>query len=222
MLHFIGQPKFSGHYPHTLIGYELFARECRDGHWQLPEDFNAITPEEIEAMLIEAVKVMGPEIELLSFNLEQRQFIDPAYTAVIAKVQATTAINLLTELTERQDGDITHEQLRQAANRFVDAGLTVCIDDVGTGANTEALVDALDPAITEYKFALQNLRPYWRLSEVANQLAKWYNLAKKQHKVLAIEGIETPEELAALAEHYPAKVFQGYLLGRPEALPEHN
>lgn len=218
MLHFIGQPKFSGTEPHKLIGYELFAREYQNGQWHLPADFNQITAVSIERMLLEVVSLMDPTIQLLSFNLEQRQFIDPEYAAAILRVQQQTSIQLWTELTERADETVTCQQLQEGAARFKQAGLSVCLDDVGTGANTKELALALGSAVTEYKFALQNFRPYQSLAEVTARLAGWYRLANQQGKDLAIEGIETAEELVALTERFPAKVFQGYYLGKPALL----
>lgn len=46
--------------------------------------------------------------------------------------------------------------LVSAARTYQEAGLWVCIDDVGTGDNQLSLVQALSPYVQEYKFALQN------------------------------------------------------------------
>ncbi|WP_243681177.1 EAL domain-containing protein [Lacticaseibacillus manihotivorans] len=143
MRRFIGQSKFSGDGRRQHIGFELFAREYENGRWSLPTDFNAITATDIRRMPSEALLHLDFTTELISFNLEQRQFIDPDYVEAVALVQSRTPITLITELTERADDTVTLEQLQRGAKRFHDAGLKVCIDDVGTGSNNLDLVTAL-------------------------------------------------------------------------------
>ncbi|WP_054707540.1 hypothetical protein [Secundilactobacillus paracollinoides] len=104
MLKFYGQPKFrSDGATQQPIGYELFIREYQNNQWCLPQDFCAITAGQIQHLLSDTVQAMPDNIELLSFNLEQIQFIDPVFTDAVASVQDTTDIQLFTELTERTD-----------------------------------------------------------------------------------------------------------------------
>ena len=222
MRRFIVQAKFSGDGRRQHIGYELFAREYEDGRWSLPADFNAISAIDIRRMLSEALLHLDFTTALISFNLEQQQFIDPAYVEAVALVQSRTSITLITELTERADAGVTLDQLQRGAKRFHDAGLQVCIDDVGTGSNDLQLVTALAPYVNEYKFALQNLRPFAQLSEIAPTLNYWYHIAESQHKKMAIEGIETAPGVAKLESDYPCDILQGYYLAKPAPLPKGN
>ncbi|WP_390407069.1 EAL domain-containing protein [Lacticaseibacillus jixiensis] len=222
MRRFIGQPKFRGDGSRQQIGYELFVREYEAGQWRLPEDFNAITAIDIRRMLSEALLHMDNHIQLLSFNLEQRQFIDADFANAAHLVQQRTPIELVVELTERKDPAVNLAQLRAGAKRFKAAGIAVCIDDVGTEGNDADLVAALDPYINEYKFAFQNLRPFNDLSDVVAVLEPWYRKAAKCGKHFAIEGIETASGLARLTREYPADIYQGYLLGKPGLLPKGN
>lgn len=222
MRRFIGQSKFSGDGSRQHIGYELFAREYEDGQWSLPGDFNTISAIDIRRMLSEALLHLDFTTKLVSFNLEQRQFIDPEYVDAVALAQSRTPIKLITELTERPDAQVTLAQLQRGAKRFHDAGLEVCIDDVGTGSNDLTLVEALSPYVDEYKFALQNLRPFDHISDIASKLNYWYNIAVTHHKALAIEGIETGPGVAELEHDYPCDILQGYFLAKPAPLPKGN
>ncbi|WP_155287609.1 EAL domain-containing protein [Lacticaseibacillus zhaodongensis] len=220
MLRFYGQPKFNlDKTDKEPVGYELFIREQRGENWVLPDDFTASTPEQIADLLMRTIAMLPEHVQLVSFNLEQCQFIDPAFTKAIAKVQATTNVEIFTELTERTDPNVTNDQLYAAAQRFHAAHLLVCMDDVGTGDNTPELVVALDDFIDEYKFALQNFRPFNHISEIKETIDYWYDMAEKHHKMLAIEGIETAEDLATIQEDYPCNLIQGYYTGRPFLMP---
>lgn len=200
------------------IGYELFIREYCNGHWILPEDFEAISATTLESLLLRSLQILPAETTLLSFNLEQTQFIDPQYAEMVARVQAQTSIRLFAELTERNSPTVTADQLICASQYFKHLGLLVCVDDVGTGDNQTNLVLQLDDYVDEYKFALQNLRPFNDIKTVEPELNYWYELAASHHKVLAIEGVETAAELDFVQQYYPCDIIQGYYIGRPVKL----
>jgi EAL domain-containing protein (putative c-di-GMP-specific phosphodiesterase class I) len=209
------QPKYPMGAPQVRpIGYELFIKERRNGQWAQPLPFEGIGVMTLNHLLRQTIAQMPAHIKILSFNLEQSQFIDPAFPAMIASVQASTDIELYTELTERLGAGITPGQLLNAAKRFATCGLQVCIDDVGTGQNSPALVMLLNDYISEYKFAFQNFRPMRSVNELSPQLKFWCDMAKKFHKVLAWEGVETSVELALLEAAYPGNLLQGYLFGK--------
>lgn len=216
MLTFFSQPKFSGVTTETEqpIGYELFIREYQDHRWVLPADFDSITAAEIETLLTETLNQLPETIQLISFNLEQSQFIQPEYAEMVARVQATTPIKIYTELTERANPLVTPDQLLAGAQRFVALGLLVGLDDVGTGMNTPNLALKLNDYVSEYKFALQNLRPFNTIAEIADQLDFWSQLAQEQHKIMAIEGVESETELKQVQRDYPCDIIQGYYLGK--------
>lgn len=221
MFRFFGQPKFDLNPDHPwAVGYELFVREFVDGRWVLPKDFSKLTAETIEALLDEIVQVLPAHIGLVSFNLEQDQFVDPVYLQMVQRVEKRCHIRLFVELTERLAPGVQEADLISAAKRFYDAGILVCIDDVGTGQNTPKMVQAMNESIAEYKFALQNFRPFASLDDVAPQLNFWYSMAKRHGKMLAIEGLETQAELDRICREYPCDIVQGYLLGKPALLAE--
>ncbi|WP_054749816.1 EAL domain-containing protein [Lacticaseibacillus thailandensis] len=200
------------------IGYELFIRKRQGNEWVLPQDFNAITVDTIGDLLGNIVDTMSSSIRLLSFNLEEQQFIDPAFMEMVARIQARTKINLFTELTERRDPGVNFDQIQAAAQRFHDNNLLVCIDDVGVGQNNEQLIAGMEDSVAEFKFACQDLRPCKTFPEIEPLLASWYNEVQRQHKAFAVEGIETQSEMNIVTTKYPCDVVQGYWLGRPRLL----
>ncbi|WP_262316172.1 EAL domain-containing protein [Lacticaseibacillus parakribbianus] len=219
MLQFFGQPKFNpSDASGRPVGYELFMRQRVGNEWRLPTDFNAITAATLERLLIDTVAGLPASVRLVSFNLERRQFIDPAYLAAIARAQATTPIALYIELTERPDSSVSTQALAVAAHRFAAAGFTVVLDDVGTAANDSALMLLLNRDVQEYKFALQNLRPFACLAQVLPALEFWADQATRNGKLLAIEGIETQAEYDFITARFHPDLIQGYFTGRPALL----
>lgn len=215
------QPKYSMAKSYgEPVGYELFIRQWRNGRWQIPDPLTGIGVLTLNNLLRQTIAQMPDSIELLSFNLEQAQFVDPAFTAMIASVQRHTDITLYTELTERIGSQVTAKQLLAAAKRFAACGLAVCIDDVGTGQNSPALVMLLNDYITEYKFAFQNFRPVLSVNELAPQLKFWTEMAQQQKKLLVWEGIESNIELALLTARYPGDYLQGYLFAHQARLED--
>ncbi|WP_125708470.1 EAL domain-containing protein [Lacticaseibacillus porcinae] len=221
MFRFFGQPKFDLDPDHPWpVGYELFVRELVDGQWVLPKDFSQLTDVTIEKLLDEIIQVLPAHTTLISFNLEQDQFIEPKYLDMVKRVAARCSVRLFVELTERLSKGVSEKQLIAAAQRYHEAGILVCIDDVGTGQNTPEMVLKMNPSISEYKFALQNFRPFESLDEIKPELDFWYSLAHRHHKMLAIEGLETKSELDDIRKDYPCDVVQGYLLGKPTLLAD--
>lgn len=216
-LAFYGQPKFNTHNVDP-VGYELFIREQCHGDWVLPASFTAIEAPQIEGLLQNVLTVLPTTVQILSFNLEPSQFIDPTFIAMVARIQNQTSIHLITELTERFDARVSHEQLTHAAHQFHQHQLLVCIDDVGTERNTPQLVADMDAYVDEYKFAFQNLRPFNSIEEVEHFLQFWYAIAKQRHKLFAVEGLETAAELTYITDRYDVNLVQGYYTGRPHFL----
>ena len=216
MIRFFGQPKYSLDEPQTLIGYEFLLREWHEDHWQVPDDFSQFQASEIVTLLDQTLAALPEDLPLLSFNLDQAQFIDPAFEEALVKLHAKRPVHLVVELTE-QDDHVPLPALSQAATKYAASGLRVCVDDVGTGANNRDLVEALAPYIAEYKFALQNFRALGTTKEALPWLKFWRDLATKEHKVFALEGIEDQSDLDIVSEYAP-DVLQGYYYGKPQLI----
>jgi len=215
MIRFFGQKKFSNSDPAKLIGYEFLLREYVDGKWQLPKDFSVFSSEEIAKLLVQTIAALPADLPLISFNLDQAQFVSPDFRKGIAKLFKANPMNLFVELTERSD-NIDYDELVEAASDYKKAGLRVVLDDVGTGDNQAAMALALNEFTSEYKFALQNVRGVDE-KEVRAQVTFWHDFATKQHKLFAIEGFETAEDLR-MAKEYSPDVLQGYYFAHPELI----
>ncbi|WP_407894309.1 EAL domain-containing protein [Lacticaseibacillus sp. N501-2] len=222
MIRLWGQPKYNAT-TGKLAGYELFLREKKsaDGQWQLPEDFSQYSPVTTASLIGATLKTLPQDFELVSFNLDQEQIVDTHYIDLLVSVQAHLDYSLVIELTERRGHGaktVDLDDLVAAAQRFQAAGLRVCLDDVGTGENQTPLVDALDPFVSEYKYALQNVRGKLSLAEICAEVSVWRTRAARQAKRFALEGFEDSEDVRLIKAFSPDLV-QGYYFGRPHTLP---
>ncbi|WP_127848740.1 EAL domain-containing protein [Lacticaseibacillus hulanensis] len=222
MIRFWGQQKFE---PKTgrIMGYELFLRERSglDGKWRLPEDFSKMSAHQVTSLLVETIDSLPMDLDIVSFNLDQRQFVDPEYRVLLPNVQRLFKQRVVVELTERLGqgyAAVLPEELRNAARGFADLGISVCLDDVGTGFNQLELVDLLNPFVDEYKYALQNVRDVLTYAEIGQQVAAWKSKAHTTGKVLALEGVETSGDVSLIDQFRP-DIVQGYYYGTPHALP---
>ncbi|WDF82558.1 EAL domain-containing protein [Lacticaseibacillus pabuli] len=219
MIRFFGQKKFSNSDPAKLLGYEFLLREYKDGKWQLPKDFSVFSSEEIASLLVKTIAALPADLPLISFNLDQAQFVSDDFRRGITKLFNANPMNLYVELTER-DNDINYDDLVRAASDYKKAGIRVVLDDVGTGANQTKMAMALNDYTSEYKFALQNIRGADK-NEVRAQVTFWHDFATKQHKLFAIEGFETADDLRMAREFNP-DVLQGYYFAHPELIEINN
>lgn len=216
MIRFFGQPKYST--ANDTFGYEFFIRQYHQGNWVFPQNFNQFSAQQIRDLAITSIKALPKNVALVSINLDQIQFIRPDFIAGMTQVQkACYPVEVVIELTERPQ-KVPLSDLIDAARQYQANQLWVCLDDVGTGDNTIRLANALDPYVTEYKFALQNFRQYTDFSSIISPLLQfWRQYAQIHHKFFAIEGFETKAELS-IGSHYHADVMQGYYLGRPQLI----
>lgn len=206
-----------------MAGYELFLREQRPGshRWQVPHDFSRFSAKMMCDLLVETLPTLPAAIQLVSLNLDQAQFIQSEYCRLFAALNRKVPFQLAVELTERIGHGrvrVAVDELVKAATAFKAAGVSVCLDDVGTGENQSELVSKLDPFVDEYKYALQNVRGKVADTVIRAELASWQRRASAQHKLFALEGFETPEDIA-LIETYRPDLVQGYYYGKPSALP---
>lgn len=222
MIRFWGQPKF-GPDQAKMIGYELFLREYSQAQdqWLVPTDFSKFSARDVYQLLDATLNTFPQGLKLISFNLDQAQFVDDTYSNLIGAVVQKHDFDLIVELTERVGAGvyvITTESLVQAAKRFNDAGVKVCIDDIGTGLNQPALIAALDPYTVEYKYALQNVRGRLDSATIKVELSTWQCRAVAKGKYWVIEGFEDEADKALIAAFHPSLV-QGYYYGRPHLIP---
>ncbi len=200
----------------SLIGYELLIRQQVDGKWVLPHNFESI-PIDIQADLIArtAQKLML-KIGSVSFNVNQRQFIDPTIAQAIIKAQVQIyPVNLVLEVTEEvTDKKVTNKQIIDQVHYFDEHGIQLSLDDIGTGVNT---YDHLEPILSyasEIKFAMQNFRQEGREDEIPENLKFWKKIAKQYKLRLILEGVENQAE-GDMADDLELDLRQGWFYGKP-------
>lgn len=221
MIRLWGQAQFSIH-SHKLAGYELFLREQQrpGGPWRLPENISGIAPAKMTTLLAQTMATMPASLECVTFNLDQSQFIQTPYLAQLRALKATLPFRLGIELTERHGDEsvpVTVADLVAAARGYHDAGLTVCLDDVGTGENLPELVQQLDPYVSEYKYAIQNVRNKLTPPQIEAEIDTWRKRALRLGKAFTLEGLEGPEHLVLIRSFKP-DVVQGYYFGTPHVM----
>jgi EAL domain-containing protein (putative c-di-GMP-specific phosphodiesterase class I) len=117
MIRFFGQPKYALNDPKTLIGYEFLLREWHGDHWQVPSDFSQYLAADIVNLLDQTLAVLPKDLPLLSFNLDQAQFVDPAFEQALAELHLKRPVHLVVELTEHDD-HVSVEALSEAASNM--------------------------------------------------------------------------------------------------------
>lgn len=218
MIRLWGQAQFSIK-TKKLSGYELFLREQKlpGGPWRLPDNISLIDPAQMSALLNETLAAMPDGLEFVAFNLDQSQFVQPEYLQLLQDVKRTLPFKLGIELTERHGDDtkaVALADLITSAKAYQGAGLLVCLDDVGTGENVGDLVEALDPYVSEYKYAIQNVRKTQPQAQIAAEVTHWRKRARQLGKVFTLEGLELSDDLTLIRDFCPDFV-QGYYFGTP-------
>lgn len=216
MLRFFAQPQFTA--ARELSGYELFLKEKVGDCWRVPTDFEAIPVADVEPILMASLAELPRKSLVVSINFDQSQFVERRFVEMMARVRPHFPhFDLFVELTE-YDQHVTPEALRDAAAAFIAVDIHVCLDDVGFGANNDALSLFLDPYVGEYKFAIQNFKGEEDCKKNSvSEIKKWSQRAKARLKRMTIEGIED----AKMNEHiqaYTPDMLQGYYFGKPEII----
>lgn len=215
MLRFWGQPKYADQ---EWFADELFLREYDGDQWRFPRAFGRFDGGTVASLLQATIQTLPANIQMVSLNLDQPEFVRADYLAALPRLQAACPdMQICVELTERPHGVAT-AALVAAAEVYQAAGLWACIDDVGTGANTIGLVQALAPYVHEYKFALQNFHDKKDFITLVSPLLQfWREQAEISNHFFAIEGFEVKSDLVIAANYHP-DIMQGYYFGRPTLL----
>lgn len=156
------------------------------------------------------------------FNVDTRCIEDPEWTSGFTRAALESAglpqLRVVIELGER-DPLLDAARLARIVPRYACQGFTIALDDLGAGhASLNRLVE-LRPDVAKLDMKLIrgiDADPY-RLA----LLKSLVRFADEVGMLLVAEGIETPAELEAV-RHQGVTFGQGYLLGRPRALPRHS
>ena len=158
---------------------------------------------------------VGLSLNLSPRTLETPEFAPGPFVARLSMAGWEPA-KIIIELTERDAvRDIDH--LRRVLDRLRAAGLRIAADDVGAGNAGLRLLSQIHFDIVKLDLSLvqEGARRGTSL-EVVRSLA---DLAARWGAMVIAEGLETPAQLR-LIRSLPIAAAQGYLLGRPAAVPD--
>jgi EAL domain-containing protein (putative c-di-GMP-specific phosphodiesterase class I)/DICT domain-containing protein len=209
-----------------VIAYEALARGPRGSTLESPAALFAYAREhgaEAELEFRCQAAAMGGAIERrlptsvpLFVNAEPRWLGRP-WPHHLAHIldQARSRLQVVIEITERSLVD-DPAALLAAVRRIREAGWGVALDDVGADPASMALMPFIEPDVIKLDLRLIQEHTNAEIAAIVNAVIAQ---AERSGAIVLAEGIET-EEHRARAMAMGATLGQGWLLGRPVALPE--
>jgi EAL domain-containing protein (putative c-di-GMP-specific phosphodiesterase class I) len=154
-----------------------------------------------------AINVSGLELSKPDFSDEKIKKIESASSRFMHHLEW--------EVTETRK-IIDNEAAKYHLNNFRAKGMTIAMDDFGTGESSLNRLNQLpfDKIKIDRSFVLNLEKPAY-----LNILKSMVQLAHSSNRQLVVEGIETEEELQLLAE-MGCEIGQGYLFCKPQPLRE--
>ena len=151
----------------------------------------------------------------MTVNLSGPVLLDDRATGAICGVRDLSG--LVIEVTE--DTMVRHDTgLAAVTGPLLERGVSFAVDDIGAGYSGLRQITALEPAYLKLDRAMvQAIESDARRAAMVEALVGY---AERTGSLLVAEGVERPEEFAALRE-LGVPLIQGYLLARPgEPWPE--
>lgn len=200
----------------SLIGYELLIRKLTEHGWRPPEYFSDIPAAVLADTLVATTAKLILKVGSVSVNLNRTQMMNPQINAALIRSQdQLRPLRLNIELTEEpSDHGITNDDLIPMMERFVQHGMEICLDDVGTGENQLAHISPLLPYAAEIKFALQNFTEQFQDTQLQQRVVFWRDVAVKEKLRFILEGVENAAD-DQLADQLMIDLRQGYYYGKP-------
>ncbi len=210
---------------HRVVGFEALSRfRDADGSPRRPDEVFAAAQRlgagaglgvRLELAVVRDALALLPRLPAdayLSLNFSPRTLLHPAAHALLADAPLGRVVAELTEHEEVHD----YAGLLRAVEPLRARGMRLAIDDTGAGfAGLQHLAE-LDPDVV--KLDLRFVRDV-HLDPARRAVARAVlGLAGEVGATLVAEGVETPQELAQLAQ-LGVTHGQGYLLGRPAPPP---
>ena len=202
-----------------VVGLEALARWQRSGRLLEPAEWWDLADEEglvarIGFGVLRAARAVTERSGLpVAVNVAPSQVERPDFVAAVEEAWGDGMWDRLTlEITE-SDALTDLEVVERALSRLVARGVRVAIDDFGTGYNSLARLGSLPLHVLKVDRAfVQRVET----SEGAAVVQAIVSLARAHRLEVVAEGVEEPEQLAALSAMGVPSV-QGFLLGRPSA-----
>jgi EAL domain-containing protein (putative c-di-GMP-specific phosphodiesterase class I) len=211
----------------TPVGYEALVRGAPGEPLQTPADLfgwahqhDRLADLDWACRLSAVGGVLGDRLLAgtgLFVNVEPT-ISDVGSTVLLDRMQALAeagGVRLVVEITERRLGDDVGALLR-FIDEVRDRGWAIAIDDVGADPASLALMPLLAPEVIKLDLKLIQARTTVDTARIVNAVMAQ---AERTGAVVLAEGIET-EKHQALAHSMGAHLGQGWLYGRPVALPE--
>ena len=207
------------------VGYEALIRGPEGSELEQPDElFTAARASGRVAELCAASRLAALDGALASgldapftlfLNAEPEALDDPAPEAVVDRLgEGLGSLNLMFEVTERALTARPAELLR-SVERLRSRGWGIALDDIGADRHSLALMPFLRPDVMKLDLRLIQSRPNIEIAEIVNAVNAE---AERTGASVVAEGIETEEHLAT-AVAVGATLGQGWLFGRPGALP---
>lgn len=167
----------------------------------------------------ELKKLMDAHTDIkLSLNLHPMQLQHPSTWEFLDSISLMRR-NVSIELTEHycdSNPDERMEELQSYITELKNTGISLAIDDVGTGQNNFELVTSNIKNISTIKFSLLKFR---NLNDhvLFNFLNSWYVLSQQYQLKMIVEGIES-ESLSNELKNLGLVYQQGYYHGKGQVL----
>jgi len=203
----------------TVFGYELLIKQLTPDGWRLPKSFASIDSKTVSDLLISTTKILGLKVQYCSVNINREQLMDTTMgKAIIQSQEQLYPAKLVVELTE-ENGPISYPDttLIPHLRKFIEYGMQISLDDVGTGVNDFRSIQEILPLASEIKFALQNFRTGIKDPMIQQKLHFWHAISKEYGLRMILEGIEDSED-DRLSKSFDINLRQGYYYGKPQLL----
>ncbi len=206
-----------------VIGWEALARGPRGSELETPDRLFAAARaagrlEELDWLcqrnaLRAALDagVRAPNILFLNIEPDTSGFLPLELRDLYAR--ASSQMTVCVEVTERALTQRPGALLGHVADMRA-MGVAVALDDVGTDADTLAMMSLLAPEVIKLDLALVQSSPDAEIAEVVHAVAAQ---AERSGATVLVEGVETPEQARA-GFALGASLAQGWLYGRREVM----
>ncbi|HLA91567.1 MAG TPA: GGDEF domain-containing phosphodiesterase [Gemmatimonadaceae bacterium] len=150
--------------------------------------------------------------QILFINMEPLSIFDPA---LLKSVSARRAGRVVFEITEHA-AISDFSTFRQAVQLLKQSGFKVALDDVGSAYSGLRIISQIEPDYIKLDMELTRAAQSNRVKmELVRAIAGFCTEASVP---MIVEGVETREELEAVTS-LGVHLVQGFLLGRPAAIP---
>jgi EAL domain-containing protein (putative c-di-GMP-specific phosphodiesterase class I)/GGDEF domain-containing protein len=204
---------------HRAIGFEALSRGPR-GEFASPDVLFRIAYEadlvvKLDAVCRErAVRSIGKleADQLLFINMEPGSIFDPMLMKSIPVRRVPRVVFEITEHAAIAD----FQTFRQAVQIVKQSGFKFAMDDVGSAYSGLRIISMIEPDFIKLDMELTREAQHNRVKmELLKAIA---GFCADAGIPMIVEGIETQEELDAVI-HLGVHLVQGYLMGRPAAIP---